>query len=282
MDIKELRNYNKWIGMRASTILDNVRSIGGWKEVFPANKEFPVWASRVRNYFNEYPQMLTLLSLQRGYNASSKVNNYRKFGFKDSIIMANSLSGDVYRDEKGRLWYEMDTAGAGYHYENRNWFEKLGPTLKAAKGKFTPQSQIPVFKLISPDRTGGSLEVCIHNHQVYNSVWQALNPFTAGTGGKTRIGSVNKWVNVETQIVENWKFKGSYNYSETVKMGLSAHDHRDVKSHKVTRNFYVDPSRWTKLENRIFPERDGKMKLILKGGNFGKPLDSGTLNFKAP
>ena len=79
-------------------------------------------------------------------------------------------------------------------------------------------------------------------------------------------------------------FKGSYNFSETVKMGLSAHNFRDVEPHphKPTRNFYVDPHRWSKLENRIFPERDTNMKIILKYGKYGKPLDSGTLNFKAP
>ena len=260
MNIKELRNYNNWIGQSADVIRNNVILNGGWVRVFPASQEFPIWVSRVRNYFNEYPQELKRLSNRKGNNMAHNVNNYRQFGFADSFFMQQALSRDVYIDQNGRLWYQMSTAGAGYHYENRTSFEKLTPNAKALKNKISPQSQVPVFKLISPDGTGGSLEVCIHNFQVYQNKKLALlgliTGITEGTGGEPEIGSVDEWVNVRASIVQNKVYKGSYNFSETVQMGFSAHDHRDIIPHKKAPNRYVDPHRWSILAHRIFPPTD--------------------------
>lgn len=262
MHYLDLRNYNNWIGQSPKMIQSEVVKAGGWAKVFPQNQILPKWASRVRNYFNEYPTQMMLLSSRRGHNLEHNVNNYRQFDGLNSLFTQFALSGDVYFDQTKRLWYEMDTAGAGYHFEHRNIIEKSHPIVKGIKGKVTPQSQIPVFKLISPDGTGGSLEVCIHNFQVYNSVWQALNPFTGGTGGKTSIGGVNKWVSVRSLIVGNEILKGSYNYAETVVRGYDAHKHSDIIPHSGQKHFYVDPPKWSKIESRVFPSNDRQNRLI--------------------
>ncbi len=257
MNIIELRDYNNWVGKSPKRIKAAVIANGGWTKIFPVGQKFPLWASRVRNYFNETPSRLKLLSKSEGKHAALEVLNYKISDLSlDAFFAKQALSGDVYIDKSGRKWYEMSTAGAGYHFESRNWIESLSTDVKAIKGKITPQSQIPVFKLISPDGTGGSLELCIHNYQVYNSVWQALNPFTGGTGGKSTIGSVGKWVELYGNIVGNEVYKGSYNYSETVKEGMSAHKHRDITPHRSTSFFYVNPPRSSTLSTRKFPERE--------------------------
>ena len=65
-------------------------------------------------------------------------------------LQAFALTGDTYDDERGLVWYQMSTAGAVYHYPGAvTWYKKLD-----AAQKF--QSFMPVFKLISPDETGGS------------------------------------------------------------------------------------------------------------------------------
>ena len=43
MILKELQDYNRWIGTSAKEILDSVKQLkGGWAEVWP--NKLPVWA----------------------------------------------------------------------------------------------------------------------------------------------------------------------------------------------------------------------------------------------
>ena len=267
MKIEELQDYNSWIGNSPERIKSEVIAKGGWAIVFPAAEAFPLWASRVRNYFNECPQQLKLLSKGEGRRAALAALNFKILDVStDAFYAKQALSGDVYHDRSGQKWFEMSTAGAGYHFEDRNWIESQGKVAKALKGKVTPQSQIPVFKLISPDLTGGSLELCIHNPQVYNSVWQALNPFTGGTGGKSTIGSVGKWVDLHGEVVNHEIYKGSYNYSETVRSGMAAHERMDITPHRSTFSFYLNPPRGSSMSTRRFPKDDNGRPIVFKGG----------------
>ena len=54
-------------------------------------------------------------------------------------------------------------------------------------------------------------------------------------------------------ITENTReFRGSYNYSETIVEGLSAHDLRDIKPHTALPWAYINPPR-IPLHKRTFP-----------------------------
>jgi hypothetical protein len=301
--IQGLNDYDNWVGFRPELIRQAVIVNGGWEKVFPNSKKFPVWASKIRNYFNVVPKKLTLLSKQDGKKKTKAVIRFNNFStakqrevfrvqefaiyaamgwggnqgdalerfedkVKDPAFAAMALSEDVYRDEKNRFWYQMTPSGAGYHFKNRNWAEKSS-LVKAARGVVTSQSYIPVFKLISPDGTGGSWEVCTHNIQRYiggkwafgawiskNCTRSLLFPgglmFDEATKGKSTIGEVGETVKLIGRILTDPKLMGSYNYSETVRAGYTAHVFRDVDSHKGSSGFYVNPEEGTTLESREF------------------------------
>lgn len=201
--LKELRDFKYWVGKSPQKIVDTVKFCGGWQRVFPNTSPFPEWAHLVRNYFNENPKKLKLVS-------NNEVSQGIKFsGFWKSI----SLDDQVYKDEKDCFWFLMTKGGTSYHYEEYG----EGGVWKGIKTSFIPRSQIPVFKLISPDGTGGSNEVIINNRH-----------------GKSQIGDFRQWVNVRNEIVKNEAFLGTYNYSETSVVGYSAHEFRDITPHKKT------------------------------------------------
>jgi hypothetical protein len=237
--LSDLQTYSYWIGKSADEIRRAVIAHGGWTRVFPGR--VPVWASRVRSYFNDIPNELKLLDLFKGGAAARRVN---RFEIWEDFKAAKALSGDVYEDRSGRHWYEMHTAGTVYHYPGKvDWW-------KPRRAAIAPQAHIPVFKLVSPDGSGGSCEVCIHNWQLQRESW---NPVTRG---KTTIGKPGKWVSIRTKVVLDPVYQASYNYSETVVMGFSAHELRDVKSHSEADGFYLSIRSETPLSMRRFPPTD--------------------------
>lgn len=157
-----------------------------------------------------------------------------------------AYSGDVYKDETGRPWFEISTGGTYYHYEgevsNKTWYK----TWEAA---VSTQKSTPVFKLTSPDKTGGSLEVCIHNWQHHE--------------GRSTIGPEGKWINVRTKVVLDEIYKGSYNYSETGTMTYRDHKFRDIASHREQYGFYLNPPSDLSTLLRQFPSQDRKGREIV-------------------
>jgi hypothetical protein len=236
MDLAELRDYRKWVAKTAAYILDEVIKAGGWVNVFP--EKLPTWASRVRNYFNITPQ--SLMKFDKKTAAAHVQTHHTNRGG----LARWALSGDVYKDEKGRLWFEMSTGGTAYHYEGEvtAW--------KKFKGAIKPQMFTPVFKLISPDGSGGSREIIIDN------------PETGLIGRSSSIGEENVWVNIRSRVVVTEEYIGTYNYSETIVMGFPAHDLRDVQPHQTTAGFYLDPGLYTTLEEREFPATDPSGKVL--------------------
>lgn len=243
MTLSELQDYTNWIGKSPKEVRDSVIAAGGWAKVFP--EKLPVWASRVRNYFNETPNELKLLDETAAKKATNKAV---KVGILDGEVgAALALSGDVYQDRSGRFWFQMVTGGTVFHYV------KKPDAADKAKAAATPQSFHPVFKLVSPDPSGGSSELVVNNPQV-DHPWE---PFKRG---ESTIGAEGKWKNIQKDVVINAIFRGTYNYSETVVMGFAAHDLRDIQPHKAAADFYLNPVPGSKLEDRKFPEKDPKGK----------------------
>jgi hypothetical protein len=239
LSVAELKTYDRWIDRPASEVLASVIVHGGWAKIFPMSEPFPLWASRVRNYFNLRPARLKLLNLWAGRIAMKRQSIGLASRIGKGLTATFAFSDNVYQDERGQYWFEMHPGSTPYHTPGK---VTGGKKVRAA---LTPQKMTDVFKLISPDATGGSLEVCVHN-------------FGAGLfGGKRQIGEIGKWVNVRTKIVIDEIYKGSYNYSDTTVMGYDAHEYRDMKPHRDHSGFYVDPRPGgAPLGERRFPRYD--------------------------
>jgi hypothetical protein len=289
MDLSALNDYRQWINRTPFEVHLHAINHGGWRNVFRG--KMPRWASRVRNYFNLTPRKLTRLNgtasatylkeAQKAIVAADCAQFKRlhddspagkagikrdlpkgcpaepdpkaRMDFSDTMGTRNALSGDVYMDELRQIWFQMDPGGAIYHYGEKPWWP-TGEAIYASTQK--GQKMVPVFKLVSPDGTGGSRECCIKNPMDV--------PFkiagVAGKFGQSNIGAINEEVDVSGRIVSDPVQEGSYNYAETVDQGLAAHQRLDVDTDLMLPTFFVDPpDRFSQLLFRRFPERkDGE------------------------
>jgi len=298
LDLKALTDYGNWIGETASDVHGSVMRVGGWQQVFPG--AMPRWASRIRQYFNLTPMTLRLLDREEssGYleraqtalpasaRAKARRNELQSRGMGISFYAPGSSTkpgtplvkpdpnapietlsgnigtmmawtGDVYEDALGRsIWFQMSPGGAIYHFGE----EIRSPTLRALGATHAGQEYAPVFKLVCPDGTGGSREVCIKNpFDVPRKIRTKIDgEFTTMVGHAT-IGAVNEEVNVANRIVKDSVAQGSYNYAETVVKGLPAHQRLDVNTDPMKPGYYVEPSnlfQFAELYMRRFPEND--------------------------
>jgi hypothetical protein len=179
-------------------------------------------------------------------------------GIANKIGTKWALSGDVYEDVHGRtIWYQMSPGGAIYHFK-----EKIkSPKIRAIGAAHAGQEHAPVFKLVCPDGTGGSREVCIENpFNVLRKFKTRIDgEFTKMVGHKT-IGAVNEIVNVSKRIEKDSVAQGSYNYAETTEKGLPAHERLDVHTDPMQPGYYVEPHdlfqmQFIELNERRFPEK---------------------------
>src|SRR5262245_44145712 len=155
MNVSDLNDYGKnWVGQTPEYILYWVKRNRGWKSVFPG--DLPFWAHQVRNFFNQEPMTLTRYAEDFAdvFLANIIDHAHATGGLKER----SALTDYVYGDEHKRLWYQMNSGSTVYHF---------GPpptsvTMKAVRYGYA-QSWTPVFKLISLDGTGGSMETIIEN-----------------------------------------------------------------------------------------------------------------------
>lgn len=253
MDLRMLKNYEEWLEKSPAQVIDAVKNIkGGWAAVFP--DRLPIWAHRVRNYFNREPRFLMRLS-------ESWSRNWLTYVYKKPVERSNegriakfkrenALTDYVYRDEENINWFQMSPGGTIYH------FKEIGnETLEGIHQEWMGQGGTPIFKLVSPDGTGGSMETIIDNPlRVTSRVVQAIVP-KASRGFV--IGDVNVPMPVSKSILDKERYQGSYNYAETVDLGNADHDRLDVKPHKDTGRYktYVNPlDRFAPLKSRQFPK----------------------------
>ena len=201
LSIDELNDYTVWLKHTPAQILFAATSHGGWANVF--RDEMPIWASRVRNYFNVLPSSLTrmartpaeaMMASKHGPRLTFLANCHQDRTFnlhhrgkptplgpapdairvnpacplkasKETMHMDNfvptrdALSGDVYLDDHGWTWFQMSPGATIYHWGS----EVKGPAREAIFTQMSGQENVPVFKLVSMDGSGGSREVIISN-----------------------------------------------------------------------------------------------------------------------
>jgi hypothetical protein len=238
MNLEQLKDYNRWVGKSPMEILNAVRQInGGWETVFP--NKLPLWAHRIRNYFNREPKSLLRLNESKAEPHLQRIITKRP---PDKIAEKYALTDDVYKDAQNWVWYQMNEGGTIYHWGSDPRFPRIEAPYQELKEKIGIPA--PVFKLVAPDGTGGSRETILRNmHKVFVAVKK--EDFLAYVAHMT---------------INDSHFRGSYNYSETVAAGIDAHKLRDVEPHEEYEfpNVYVNPPEpypFNSLSDRIFPER---------------------------
>jgi hypothetical protein len=304
MNLTELSDYREWLKHSPFEVHMHVFNLGGWKHLWNSSKfrgKPPRWASRVRNYFNTTPKKLTRLDAKTSATHLKQAQKAKvaaecatikamhdkslaakagvplklpkgcpaqpdpdaRMSFSDTMGTRMALSGDVYIDELKQIWFQMDPGGAIYHYGEKPWW----PTVESIWASGVGQELIPVFKLVSPDGTGGSRECCITNpfdqpFELRNNVGTPMDVFVRYSGakmGRLSIGAVNEEVDVSKRVITADKHpvhQGSYNYAETVDQGLTAHNRFDVDTDLMTKTFFVDPpDPFSQLLLRTFPEK---------------------------
>ena len=253
MDVSKLREYGYWLDKSAQQILDEVKSVRGWARVFPDG--VPLWAHRVRNFFNHEPISLMRYDADFGRGFLGNVQVGLK-GFAEKL----ALSDYVYRDNFGHIWFQVSPGGTIYHWgrDPSRWQSDKALEAGVQRGR---QAFIPIFKLVYLDGTGGSGETIVENTQD-KPVKEMGLPRKAG---RESIGEVDKFEPVADLIlrIRDPIHQGSYNYSETVDAGYDAHVKRDVKPHAKYLWFYSrqkmyvnPPNRFMALASRRFPEND--------------------------
>ncbi len=284
LDRQQLSDYKNWIGQTPWDVHLSIIRAGGWQSVFPG--PLPRWASKIRQYFNLSPMSLTLLdstqslpylkSAQKAIPASAHAkarrNELQSRGMGISFYAPGSsakpgtlltkpdpraaidslggeigtmfaLSGHVYEDNLGRsIWFQMVPGATLYHLG----IEVTSPTRQALELTYIGQEGIALFKLVSPDGTGGSRECCV------------TNPARRGT-----IGNVGEEVDLAGRYVTDSVNQGSYNYAETVEKGLPEHQRLDVNTDPMLKDYFVVPPnlfRFAELYMREFPANDRQGK----------------------
>ncbi len=258
MDLRMLRNYEEWLKKSPAQVIDAVKSIkSGWAAVFP--DRLPIWAHRVRNYFNREPRFLMRLSESWSQSQLAFVYKRPRNRSNESTMQkfkrVMALTDYVYRDEVNTNWFQMSPGGAIYHFK-----EISNETREGLAQELMGQSLTPIFKLVSPDDTGGSMETIIINRGVgikYVKVPGIVSPVPVGIKDAEVIGDVNVPMPMEItkSILDIERYQGSYNYAETVDLGNADHDRLDVTPHKDTARYktYVNPpDRFAPLNSRQF------------------------------
>ena len=321
LTLSELQDYSKWIGRTAADVYQSVSKVGGWQFVFPG--KLPRWASRLRQFFNVSPTRLRVLDqaesnyyLSRAQTAlpeSRRAKTFQKkeqrrgmgmsfydpnsstrpgtmlkkpdpkapiHGLVNNYATGAALSGDVYEDlHTRRIWFQTAPGGAVYHFGRKI----SNPTAAAIQATIDGQELAPVFKLLSPDGTGGSREVCISNPFIYPRIQTvdysqliaavARIPIPKKTPsvsqGRVSLGNVGDIVDVSKRYVTDSVAQGSYNYAETMEKGLPAHERLDVNTDPMQEHYYIEPDdlfefKMVELQDRRFLPRDPQGNLLVE------------------
>lgn len=242
----ELLEYETWIGKSAGDVLHVIKERGGWSKAYPKGSEFPMWLSRVRNFFNECPNTVMLLDLIEA--ASYKIRiPWGEYGPLSAVVA-------VYRDESGRHWFQTPPAGTIYH-------SKGDPNnTKAAQNTLGGQHVTETFKLLKFDGTGGSSELILLNqaawiaHNSGGGFFARLVQRSVAGGGKAFFTNGGRPANVRGSIVQDERFAASYNFGDFYYSSEATHKRLDVDTHSIEKNFYVKVNQRLGLGQRFFPK----------------------------
>lgn len=295
MNLKQLQTYESWIGKSPYDIAFAAKQMGGWMTVFPSR--LPVWASKVRNYFNVLPSTLTrlpektarvlldrpkflpfLIRAKATYWANRTYRDYKPkpWGYDPVPFKPHPLAPAKIPDQVMKMSQSesiaIENALSGDVYLdnlNRAWFQMAAGSTIYHWGDH-PES--PAAEAVYQD---------VIMRQNDTPVFKLISPDDNGGSSEviifnaeisdgpynnrgSVIGEVGKAINVKAAIETDPILQASYNYSETAIVGLSEHEKRDVKPHVHSAFFYVNPpDQFAPLPSRRFPEVDRDRKPLV-------------------
>lgn len=297
MNINDLRNYECWINKSPHEIFFASKALGGWKNVFPASKPFPVWASKVRNYFNILPTTLMrlpesnaqhlldrtkflpfLIRARNTHWANRTYRDYRKkpwgydpLPFKPHPRAPAQIPRHIMKMSQKEAIAQLQALTGDVYLDNLNrpWFQMAAGSTIYHWGDH-PDS--PTAEAIYQDVVKGQNDTPVfklispddnggsHEVIIFNAVVRD-GPYN---NRSKVIGDLKKPIRVKGAIISDPILQGSYNYSETTTQGLAEHERRDVKPHVHHNMFYVNPDdMFTPLSARKFPALDRERKALV-------------------
>jgi hypothetical protein len=297
MKLEELQKYEFWKEKTAQEIFFAAKLHGGWKNVFPATKPFPVWASKVRNYFNILPTCLTRLPEK---NARDLLDRTKFLPF---LVRAKNdyWANRTYQDYKPKPWgydpppfkpHPRAPAKIPHNIMKMSQKEAIAQQQSLSGDVYLDNLNRPWFQMAAgstiyhwgnhPDSpTAEAIYQDVIMRQDDTPVFKLISPDDNGGSNEViifnaeirdgpynnrskAIGDVSKPIIVKAAIQEDPILQGSYNYSETTTQGLAEHERRDVKPHVHDYFFYVNPpDPFAALGQRRFPVLDRERKPLV-------------------
>jgi len=297
MNLDQLQKYKYWIDQTPHEVFFAAKMNGGWKNVFPSNLRLPVWASKVRNYFNVLPTTLKRLPEA---NAKALLNRPQFLPF---LVRAKNdyWANRTYQDYKPKPWgrdpppfktHPQAPAKIPDHIMKMSQKEAIALEMALSGDVYLDNLNRPWFQMAAgstiyhwgdhPESpTGEAIYQDVIMRQDDTPVFKLISPDDNGGSNEViifnaeikdgpynnrskAIGEVNKPIIVQAAIQKDPILQGSYNYSETTTMGLGEHEKRDVKPHVHDYFFYVNPADpFSALALRRFPELDRERKPLV-------------------
>jgi|RhiMetdeSRZDD1v2_1073273.scaffolds.fasta_scaffold03676_26 hypothetical protein len=297
MNLDELQKYKCWIDKTPHEIFFAAKAHGGWKNVFPATKPFPVWASKVRNYFNILPTCLTRLPEK---NARALLDRTKFLPF---LVRAKNdyWANRTYRDYKPKPWgydpppfkpHPQAPAKIPDNIMKMSQKEAIAQQQALSGDVYLDNLNRPWFQMAAgstiyhwgdhPDSpTAEAIYQDVIMRQDDTPVFKLISPDDNGGSNEVIIfnaeikdgpynnrskviGDVSKPIIVKAAIETDPILQGSYNYSETTTQGLAEHERRDVKPHVHNYFFYVNPpDPFSAFGQRRFPVLDRERKPLV-------------------
>ena len=286
MTLDELQKYEFWKEKTAHEIFFAAKVHGGWKNVFPATKPFPVWASKVRNYFNILPTRLTRLPEKNARHLLDRTK------FLPFLVRAKNdyWANRTYQDYDPKPWgrdpppfkpHPRAPAKIPDHIMKMSQKEAIAQQHALSGDVYLDNLNRPWFQMAAgstiyhwgdhPDSpTAEAIYWDVIMRQDDTPVFKLISPDDNGGSNEViidnaeikdgpynnrskAIGEVSKPIIVKEAIKRDPILQGSYNYSETTTQGLAEHERRDVKPHVHNSFFYVNPPiRSQRLANEGF------------------------------
>ncbi len=294
MKLSELQNYKCWIDKTPHEIFFAAKAYGGWKCVFPQGRPFPVWASKVRNYFNTLPTTLTRLPETNARHLLDRPQ------FLPFLVRArnDSWANRTYRDYRRKPWgydpppfkpHPRAPAKIPEHIMKMSEKEAIAQQTALSGDVYLDNLNRPWFQMAAgstiyhwgdhPDSpTAEAIYQDVIMRQNDTPVFKLICPDDNGgsceviihnaeirngpyNNRSKAIGEVGKKIIVKAAIIVDPILQGSYNYCETTTQGLAEHERCDVKPHVHNSFFYVNPpDPYAALAARRFPVLDRERK----------------------
>ena len=285
LDLTGLRDYGNWIGLTAQDVYRSVLAVGGWQHVFPG--PLPVWASRIRQYFNLNPMTLRLLD-QRHSSAQLDMAQTALPDADRAKYRPRQMQARLQSRGMGITAYAPGSSGrpgtplAGpdpRDLVDYGFVDRFGTYLALSGDVYADDLGRSIWFQMGPGATVYHFE-----EKPDSPTWAAVKQTAKGqartplfklisldhtggsrescilnTSGTDTIGEVNETVSVYDRFIKDSVNQGSYNFAETIQRGLPSHQRLDVHTDPCRTGYFVEPSnlfQFAVLDSRRFPATD--------------------------